>query len=383
MIKYTRTGVFMRGTKKSFRVGGVTMGFITDIINGFKSADGVSKLTVILVALVALLVLFVWFAILSNNGLQKKICKLLKQQDKDTKRNTIEAYIRAVRPKAGNPLEGIIPDAPIEEPAPAVVAEPVPEEVVATVAPVPEVVEEPVEEVVPEVVEEPIEEPVEEVVPEVVEEPVPEVEEVVEEPIKEPAPIEEEPIEEVVEEPAPIVEEVVEEPIEETVEEPIEEVQEDGETGDFAEITTLLIPKKSHAEKYEELNKTNKRYYDSIMAYAEKLEGCHRQPSANADSVFYGRTCIVKTQIKQGKVVCNFSMIDASMKRMLKGEKAGGVKEKFTSVRVTSTDSLHIARQSVDFAYKMAIEEKEFKHQQQLQKRRDARKAKKEAAENE
>ena len=76
-------------------------------------------------------------------------------------------------------------------------------------------------------------------------------------------------------------------------------------------------------------------------------------------------------------------MIDAGMKRMLKGEKVGGVKEKFTAVRVTSTDTLHIARQSVDFAYKMALEEKEFKHQQQLAKRREARKAKKEAAEAE
>ena len=72
-------------------------------------------------------------------------------------------------------------------------------------------------------------------------------------------------------------------------------------------------------------------------------------------------------------------MLDAGMKRALKKDKGVGVKAKFTSIRVVDASSLELAKQSVDFAYNAALEEKEFKHQEQLQKRRDARKAKKEA----
>ncbi len=169
------------------------------------------------------------------------------------------------------------------------------------------------------------------------------------------------------------VEEVVE-PATETVEEPVED-----KAGKFAVIdTSVIIPKKTHEEKYSELDEDSKKYYDAIMSYAEGLADVKRQASVNADTIFYGRTCVVKTQIKQTRVVCSFSMLDAEMKRMLKGNK--GAQEKFTSIRVVDDESLEAAKKSVDFAYKAAIAEKEYKHQMQLQKRRDARKAKKEAA---
>ncbi len=264
---------------------------------------------------------------------------------------------------------------PIEEPQEEVVEE----------TPVEEVVEEtPVEEVVEEQPEEVVEEQPEEVVEEVVEEPQEEV-------------VEEQP-EEVVEEPQ---EEVVEEqPEEQPEEDPAlagfngekldldedkpEEQQPEGEVdeeGNFVSINKVLIPKKSHAEKYAELDEESKKYYDAVMAYAESKADVKRQESINADTVFFGRTCIVKTQIKQTKVVCSFSMLDADMKRMFKGNKGVNAKEKFTTIRVSDPVSLEMAKQSIDFSYQSAVEEKEYKHQQQLQKRRDARKAKKEAAE--
>ena len=217
------------------------------------------------------------------------------------------------------------------------------------------------------------EEPVEEVIEptvETVEEPVEEVVEPATETVEEPVEEIVEPATETVEEP---VEEVIE-PATETVEEPVED-----KAGKFAVIdTSVIIPKKTHEEKYSELDEESKKYYDAIMTYAEGLADVKRQSSVNADTIFYGRTCVVKTQIKQTRVVCSFSMLDVEMKRMLKGNK--GAQEKFTSIRVVDDESLEAAKKSVDFAYKAAIAEKEYKHQMQLQKRRDARKAKKEAA---
>ena len=232
--------------------------------------------------------------------------------------------------------------------------------------------EEPVEEVIEPTVETVVE-PVEEVVEpatETVEEPVEEVVEPATETVEEPVEEVVEPATETVEEP---VEEVIE-PATETVEEPVED-----KAGKFAVIdTSVIIPKKTHEEKYSELDEESKKYYDAIMTYAEGLADVKRQSSVNADTIFYGRTCVVKTQIKQTRVVCSFSMLDVEMKRMLKGNK--GAQEKFTSIRVVDDESLEAAKKSVDFAYKAAIAEKEYKHQMQLQKRRDARKAKKEAA---
>ena len=253
----------------------------------------------------------------------------------------------------------------VEEPATEVI-EPVVEEVVEETA------EPIVEEVAEEVVAEPVEEPVEEVAEPAVEEPV--VEEVVEEVAE---PIVEEVAEEVVAE--PVVEEVAEPAVEEPAVEESSEDDDDDKSGKFAVIdTSVIIPKKSHDEKYAELDEDSKKYYDAIMAYAEGLEDVKRQSSVNADTIFYGRTCVVKTQIKQTKVVCSFSMLDAEMKRRLKSNK--GAQEKFTSIRIVDDESLEAAKGCVDFCYKAAIDEKEYKHQMQLQKRRDARKAKKEAA---
>ena len=232
--------------------------------------------------------------------------------------------------------------------------------------------------------------PVEEVVEEQPQEEV--VEEVVEEQPTEDV-VEETPVEEV---PTEDVVEVVEEQPSEVVEEDpalagfngekLDLGEDEGATsedvdadGNYVSINKVLIPKKSHAEKYAELDEESKKYYDAIMAYAESKADVKRQESVNADTVFYGRTCIVKTQIKQTKVVCSFSMLDADMKRMFKGNKGVAAKEKFTSIRVSDAVSLEIAKQSIDFAYQSAVEEKEYKHQQQLQKRRDARKAKKDA----
>ena len=396
------------------------MGNLQQYIDGFKAAAVVDKMMVIAIALVLVFMVIVMIQLGSIASIGRKIHRAIKKATKVVKKkgkkivveqnsnvsapvgpSKFEGYIKAVKPeqpiivnvtapvaektaeeiaieakkKLGSIWTGYDDEEPVAQApvAPVVVPAPVAEPVVEEA-----VVEEPVAEPVVEeaVVEEPVAEPVveEAVVEEPVAEPVVE-EAVVEEPVAEPV------VEEVVVE-EPVAEPVVEEVVEETVatEEPADEDADEAQPeGNFVEIERLLIPKKTHEEKYAELDEDSKKYYDAIMAYAESKADVKRQASVNADTVFYGRTCIVKTQIKQTKVVCNFSMLDAGMKRALKKDKGVGVKAKFTSIRVIDASSLELAKQSVDFAYNAALEEKEFKHQQQLQKRRDARKAKKDA----
>lgn len=137
----------------------------------------------------------------------------------------------------------------------------------------------------------------------------------------------------------------------------------------------VVVPKKTIAEKYLLLSDKDKSYYDDIMSYAESLPSVKRSKSLIADTVIYGRDTIIKTQIKQGKVVCMFITANAEMKRILKEEKAT-VKEKSTSVKVTDDKSVETVKTCIDLAYKASDEEKRLKHLKHLAKRREDRKSK-------
>ncbi len=136
----------------------------------------------------------------------------------------------------------------------------------------------------------------------------------------------------------------------------------------------FFIERKTLDEKYNELSPTYKKYYRDIMKYAENKEGVKRNKSTYNDSVVYGRDCIVKIAIKQGKVVCSFSLINYEVKSMLKNGKSA--REQLTVVKIVDATSYALAKQSVDMAYKLALDAKEARHQEQLRKRREARAAK-------
>ena len=117
-----------------------------------------------------------------------------------------------------------------------------------------------------------------------------------------------------------------------------------------------------------------KKYYKQISSYAAAKDGVKVNKATYAESVFFGRDCVVKIQIKQGKIVCSFSLVNFEVKSMLKSGKA---REQLTVVKVVDANSLALAKQSVDMAYKLAVEAKEERHREQLRKRREARQAKK------
>ncbi len=140
-------------------------------------------------------------------------------------------------------------------------------------------------------------------------------------------------------------------------------------------VTGIQIERKTFDEKYAELTAKNKKYCRDIIKYAESLEGVKRSKTTYADSVIFGRDCIVKVQIKQGKVVCNFSLLNYEVKNALKG-----VKEQTTVIKINDDETFAMAKNGVDMAYKLALDAKEEKHQEQLRKRREARASQAESA---
>ena len=165
--------------------------------------------------------------------------------------------------------------------------------------------------------------------------------------------------------PAPVVEAVKPAPV---VVEEVEEVVEPEENTSF-EIVKLTLE-----EKIAALPAQMKKYYKQISSYAAAKDGVKVNKATYAESVFFGRDCVVKIQIKQGKIVCSFSLVNFEVKSMLKSGKA---REQLTVVKVVDANSLALAKQSVDMAYKLAVEAKEERHREQLRKRREARQAKK------
>lgn len=138
------------------------------------------------------------------------------------------------------------------------------------------------------------------------------------------------------------------------------------------------IVKKTLAEKVNDLSATEKNYYKQIIAYANGKVGVKHNKGTYADTISYGRDLIVKVQIKQGKIVCNFNLVNFKVKEMLKSKDFSAKQEK-TVIKVKDKATVDAVKNSIDMAYELALEAKEARHQEQLRKRREARAAKKNA----
>ncbi len=138
----------------------------------------------------------------------------------------------------------------------------------------------------------------------------------------------------------------------------------------------FAMPKKTLEEKIAELPQNLKTYYKQMISYTSSKEGVKYSKSTFADTFYYGRDCLMKLQVKQGKIVCSFSLVDIKAREMLKSDKYA--KDQQTVVKIINKASLETAKDSFDMAYNLVLEAREARHQEQLRRRREARKAKKE-----
>ena len=95
------------------------------------------------------------------------------------------------------------------------------------------------------------------------------------------------------------------EQVEEVVEDAVEPVEEVAEVSDdkvsFSSDKTQTID-----DKYAELDKEQKRYYDEIIGYANKVEGSRRFKNARYEEYKVGKNRLVRMLIKRGIIVCEF-----------------------------------------------------------------------------
>lgn len=160
-------------------------------------------------------------------------------------------------------------------------------------------------------------------------------------------------------------------PVQQPVAQPTAENTETEEKPNF-----FAMPKKTLEEKIAELPQNLKTYYKQMVSYASSKEGVKYSKGTFADTFYYGRDCLMKLQVKQSKIACSISLVDIKAREMIKSDKYA--KDQQTIVKIINKASLETAKDSFDMAYNLVLEAREARHQEQLRRRREARKAKKE-----
>lgn len=197
------------------------------------------------------------------------------------------------------------------------------------------------------------------------------------------------------EDPLPIVEEtteiiapIAEEPIDENVEEEVAatatedsvlvevEPVEEGAVGGVAfnrDMKTLWT-------KYAELSEEQRRYFDAIGNYANGKDGVKRIESKEYLTFKYGKDKVVRLRIRKDTTEAVFMLVSSAFKQSFT-ENELKVKEAATIIRVENEAYLDGALKTIDMQYDALIEERRLKHEEQKEKRRQARRNKTESVE--
>ena len=194
-------------------------------------------------------------------------------------------------------------------------------------------------------------------------------------PVVSPAPV----AEPVAPAPAPVVEvkevvkEVVVAPVEEVAPAVVEEVEEvvSDDNVSFTSEKSLTID-----DKYLELTSDQKTWYDEIIKYASAVDGSRRFKNARYEEYKVGKNRLVRMLIKRGIIVCEFILPNNDFKNYVNENKLK-IKAAPTVLKVVDTESVQVAKDSIDIAVKAIEDEKEYKKQQIRERRKQARLAEK------
>ena len=176
----------------------------------------------------------------------------------------------------------------------------------------------------------------------------------------------------VVEEPAVVEEPVVEAPVVEEVAQTVEEEVVEEEKPDVAFNTTA---KDTLEEKYLALSAEQKGYYDEIALYAANKEDAKRFKNLRYEEFKIGKSRLVRMLIKRGQIVCEFIMYNSDFKNYVNENKVA-VKQAATVIKITDEAAVQAAKDSMDIVVNTINEEKEYKKQQAIERRKAARLAK-------
>ncbi len=178
----------------------------------------------------------------------------------------------------------------------------------------------------------------------------------------------------------PVVEEkvevpVVEEPIAEepaVIEEPIaEEVQEDDDSVKFSAGGV----KQTLDDKYLALSQEAKGYYDEIVKCANNVENVKRFKNARYEEYKVGNSRIVRLLIKRETVIAEFILQNSDFKSYVSENKVA-IRPAPTVLKITNSEMLKTACDSIEIVVKQIEAEKEAKRLEMLERRRERRRAK-------
>lgn len=133
--------------------------------------------------------------------------------------------------------------------------------------------------------------------------------------------------------------------------------------------------KDTHDEKFFALSDEQKAYYNEIASYASSKEDAKRFKNLRYEEFKIGKSRLVRMLIKRNQLVCEFIMYNSDFKNYVNENKVS-VKQAATIIKITDSNAVQAAKDSMDIVVNTINEEKEYKKQQAKERRKAARLAK-------
>ncbi len=171
------------------------------------------------------------------------------------------------------------------------------------------------------------------------------------------------------------------EPVKNQMTESITKLNEEADTTEYSSLNEaengVWIAKRQSLtleEKYLELSREEKSWYEEISQYVMAIDGVKRFRNNKYEEYKIGNHKIIRLAIKRGCIQCEFVLINQDFKNYINDNKLS-IKAAPTIMRIENKEAVAAAKNSVDIAVKAIIEEREYKKEQQKIKRKAARTA--------
>ena len=155
------------------------------------------------------------------------------------------------------------------------------------------------------------------------------------------------------------------------VEEKVEEVSVEDDSVKFSAEGV----KQTLDDKYIALSQEAKGYYDEIVKCANGVEGVKRFKNARYEEYKVGNSRIVRLLIKRETVIAEFILQNSDFKSYVSENKVA-IRPAPTVLKITNSDMLKTACDSIEIVVKQIEAEKEAKRLEMLERRRERRRAK-------
>lgn len=166
----------------------------------------------------------------------------------------------------------------------------------------------------------------------------------------------------------------------EAYETPIKEIEQDGEKSDTG-IRINRSEKLNFQQRYDSLPKETQALLQEFEARFTEKTDCGKKLQTNSLLFRYKKTQIAHAEIRRNIVFLSFSLNNPELERMVRAEKANGVKLKPVKLRLSTVDDLTAALQIADMTVEYVRCEDEYISNQRKEARKEAaRQRKMEAA---